>query len=112
MRRVILIGRMWMRNGFASMCTLIGIIAQILRKLITYCLSRKKGGRGVESGMGSREVRHNRYINDDDGKSCWDWLSYRATEIDKKKLLGCCIEIDTRFFFSNFVYTFGGENYV
>ena len=66
----------------------------------------------MESGMGSREVRHNRYINDDDGKSCWDWLSYRATEIDKKKLLGCCIEIDTRFFFSNFAYTFGGENYV
>ena len=66
----------------------------------------------MESGMGSREVRHNRYINDDDGKRCWDWLSYRATEIDKKKLLGCCIEIATRFFFSNFVYTFGGENYV
>ena len=31
---------------------------------------------------------------------------------DIKKLMGCCLEIAVKFFFRNFVYTFGGEMYV
>ena len=62
--------------------------------------------------MGSNEVRHKRYLEDEDGKSCWGWPSDKISEDNLRKLMGCCLEIAVNFFFHNFVYTFGGEKFV
>ena len=62
--------------------------------------------------MGSSEVRYKRYMTDEDGKSCWDWPPNKVSKEEIKSLMGCCLKIAINFFFKNFVYTFGGEQYV
>ena len=41
--------------------------------------------------------------------SCWEWL--KISEEDKRMLVAVALEIAVYFFFTNFVYTFGGNSY-
>ena len=72
---------------------------------------KKKGRPGKESGMSSMECKKRR-LNINGKKSCWDWPEQEVTENDVKELLGIAMEIVVNFFFTHFVYTFGGEHFL
>ena len=72
---------------------------------------KKKGIPGKESGMSSLECKKIQlYLISK--KSCLDWPKQEVTEDDVKELLGIAMEIVMNFFFTHFVYTFGGEHFV
>ena len=72
---------------------------------------KKKGRRGKESGMGSLECKKRR-IRKDHPDSCWEWPKHEVTKENIRELLAIAMEISIRFFFENFIYTFGGNSYV
>ena len=71
---------------------------------------KKKGRKGQEAGMGSTECRQ-RYITPGE-KSCWDWPREKPTSKEKVELIGAMLEISIMFFFKNFIYNFGGVDYL
>ena len=79
---------------------------------IEHLLPYKKPGRpGKESGMSSRECKKRELrINHPD--SCWEWPEDTVSEKEERILISIAIEISVRFFFSNFIYTLGGEHYI
>ena len=79
-----------------------------VRHLLPY---KKKGRKGKESGMSSDECKK-RNLRINCKTSCWDWPNVEITEKDIKELLGITMEIVVKFFFTNFVYTFAGENFL
>ena len=52
-----------------------------------------------------------RNIRGNEKKSNWSWPQNRATEKEKRKLVAAALEIAVKFFFDNFIYTFGGDCY-
>ena len=72
---------------------------------------RRKGRRGVEAGMGSMEAKE-REIRGNQKESNWTWPCNKATKREIKKLVAIALEIVIKFFFENFIYTFGGEYYM
>ena len=73
--------------------------------------NKRKGRRGKEAGMSSREAKE-RDIRGNNLDSSWDWPERTPTEREKRKLVAICLEIGINFFFNNFGYTFGGENFL
>ena len=73
--------------------------------------SKKKGRKGVESGMHSRECMK-RHLMKDSEASCWTWPTEELSSSEKKDLLATTIEVAIKFFFSHFMYTFGGQDYL
>ena len=72
---------------------------------------KKKGRRGIESGMSSLECKK-RDLNINSPKSCWDWPDIEPNPNETRLLLSLALQIAVLFFFENFVYTFGGECFV
>ena len=68
--------------------------------------TRRKGGKGVEAGMGSKECSE-RYVRDNEQDSNWTWASELVKRRDLRKLIEIMMEIAVKFFFINFTYTFG-----
>ena len=79
--------------------------------------TRRKGRRGAEPGLGSFECTR-RYITDEylkEGKmvkSFWVWPDKEPTEAEMKILMAIMLEVSIKFFYDNFVYSFGGKNFV
>ena len=73
--------------------------------------TRRKGRKGVEAGMGSKECSE-RYVRDNEQDSNWTWPSEVVKRSDLKKLIAIIMEIAVKFFFKNFTYTFGGLDYL
>ena len=61
--------------------------------------------------MHSRECLQ-RHVDTDDEKSCWQWPNVDIGEEETKELLSIAIEITVRFFWGNFAYTFGGQDFL
>ena len=85
---------------------------------VSHLLPKKRPGkRGREPGLSSIECMQ-RYLEDEfeiNGKlykSSWIWPELKPTEKETKLLMAAMLEISVKFFFDNFVYSFGGENYV
>ena len=72
---------------------------------------RRKGRKGVEAGMGSRECGE-RYVRGNLKESNWSWPEVILTRKDLRNLIGIALEISIKYFFENFTYTFGGEVYL
>ena len=60
--------------------------------------------------MGSLECKK-RYMEESE-KSCWDWPKKSPNEEEMSELIGALLKISINFFFQNYVYTFGGQNYL
>ena len=79
--------------------------------------NKRPGKRGREPGMSSTECMR-RFLEDEfkvNGKwmkSSWIWPTLAPTEQELNELMAIMLEISVAFFFDNFVYTFGGKNYV
>ena len=82
-----------------------------LNNIEMFLPQRRRGRRGREAGMGSKECDQ-RYIEEGNEKSNWQWPQRRITKEDRKKLMGAALEISVKFFFKNFTYTFGGKVYI
>ena len=72
---------------------------------------KKKGRRGKESGMHSNECLQ-RHIETDNIESCWTWPKVEIGESETKELLSVAMEIAVKFFWGNFTYTFGGQDFI
>ena len=72
---------------------------------------KRKGRRGKESGMHSNECLK-RHIDTDDIESCWTWPKVIIGESETKELLSVAMEIAVKFFWGNFTYTFGGQDFI
>ena len=73
--------------------------------------TKRKGRRGVESGMHSQECLQ-RHLNTDTVDSCWTWPVVQIDEDQKKELISIAMEIAVKFFWNNFSYTFGGQDFI
>ena len=73
--------------------------------------NRRKGRRGREAGMGSIEGKE-RKIRGNKVDSNWTWPEVRLDKTDIRNLVAVALEIAINYFFTNFVYSFGGESYV
>ena len=60
--------------------------------------------------MGSEEC-DKRHIVDDESSNL-EWPGIRLGERDIKKLMGSALEVEIKFFFANFTYTFGDVLYI
>ena len=85
-------------------------IARDIKDIEHLLPARRKGRRGVEAGMGSTEAKE-REIRGNSKESNWTWPNNKAIKGEVKKLAAIALEIVIKFFFENFVYTFGGEFY-
>ena len=85
-------------------------ISQISHLLPT----KRKGKRGKEPGMGSKEClkRYLENVYDNGEPSSWVWPESEPTELEEKILMSIMLEISIRFFFDNFIYTFGGLTFL
>ena len=78
---------------------------------------RRKGKRGAEPGMGSFECNR-RHITEEFMKgnklvkSSWIWPEIEPTDKEIKTLMAIMLEISVKYFFDNFVYTFGGLDFL
>ena len=89
-------------------------LATDIAKVEKFLPIRKKGKRGPEPGMSSKECLRRYLLEDyDDGdSSSWIWPTAVPTEADTKLLMAIMLEIAIQFFFENFLYTFGGESFL
>ena len=74
---------------------------------------KRKGKKGPEPGMSSEEClkRHLEPIYDDGSLSSWTWPK-EPTSQEINVLMSILLEISVRFFFQNFVYTFGNQAFL
>ena len=82
-----------------------------VEKIIHLSPYKKRGRKGVESGMSSIECKK-RELKKNSPDSCWDWPVCEITEEDIKNLLSIALEIAVNVFFTNFTYTFGEDYHV
>ena len=87
-------------------------------KDVKHLLPKKRPGkRGAEPGIGSFECQR-RYITDEfkkggkTVKSTWVWPEKEPSKEETRALIAIMLEIAVKFFFDNFVYTFGGDKYL
>ena len=71
---------------------------------------RTPGRRGKEAGMGSLEAKRREVRGSGEGN--WIWPDKLPNVKETKALIGIALEIAVKLVFTNFVYTFGGENYL
>ena len=64
----------------------------------------------MEAGMGLIEAKE-REIRGNETDSNWTWPKNRASKGEIRKLIAAALEIVVKFFFKNFLYTFGGDVY-
>ena len=72
---------------------------------------RRKGRRGPETGMGSREVKSNRYVLESDASN-WEWPTNKISQKDLHNLIDIMLEIAVKFFFEHFILILGGFNFL
>ena len=75
---------------------------------------KRKGKRGPEPGMRSTECMK-RYLEDvyENGDvSSWVWPETKPTTEETRLLMAIMLEISVKFFFGNFMYTFGGFKFI
>ena len=72
--------------------------------------TRRKDRRGIEAGIGYLEAKE-REIRGNEKNSNWTWPQIKASKKEIRKMVAIALEIVVKFFFSNFLYTFGGELY-
>ena len=72
-----------------------------MREIERFLPKRRKGRKGKEAGMGSKECDQ-RYINIEDEGGNWEWPSTIVRREDVKKLRGVVLEIAVKFFFNYF----------
>ena len=72
---------------------------------------KRKGCRGPEAGIGSREVKSNRCVLESDA-SKWEWPTNKISQKDLHNLIAIMLEIALKFFFEHFIFTFGGFNFL
>ena len=53
-----------------------------------------------------------RHLDKDSKDSCWVWPETKVDENQTKELLSIAIEIAVKFFWENFSYTFGGQDFL
>ena len=75
---------------------------------------KRKGKRGPEPGMSSKEClgRYLENVYDNGVPSSWTWPDKEPTQQEIKLLMSIMLEISIRFFFENFVYTFGNNTFL
>ena len=81
---------------------------------IEHLLPKKRlGKRGPEPGMSSDEClkRYLEEVYEDGTPSSWTWPREPTTE-ETRILMSILLEISTRFFFENFIYTFGNQAFL
>ena len=85
---------------------------------ISHLLPKKRPHkRGKEPGMSSyvcmqRHLEDDYEINGRIVKNSWIWPSNKPTKRELSTLMAIMLEISVSFFFDNFVYTFGGKDYL
>ena len=74
---------------------------------------KRKGMRGPEPGLSSKECkgRHLENVYENGEPSSWVWPTREPTH-EIKILMSIMLEISVRFFFENFVYTFGNKTFL
>ena len=72
--------------------------------------TRRRGRRGREAGMGSKEC-DKRFLEDNDDSN-WQWNNLPLNRENIRTLMGRALEISIKFFFKNFCCTFGGDLYI
>ena len=75
---------------------------------------KRKGKRGPEPGMSSKEClqRHLLDVYEKGELSSWTWPTNEPTVNEIRILMSIMLEISVRFFFANFVYTFGNLTFL
>ena len=69
----------------------------------------RRSRKGTEPGIKNKQLNSK---NSDDVEEIWEWPARVPTEPEKNEMLARMGEIGLRTIFENFMYTFGGQNFL
>ena len=76
--------------------------------------TKRRGKKGPEPGLGCKEILQQRHLLEEyeNGEmSSWSWPNKEPNTKEVTQLIAIMLEIAIKFFFENFIYTYGGENF-